>query len=153
MKTTSIINLMPSRREEINNFVEMAKNEILTSGDNPLMLAIQLKAMEEVIAQLRKDGKIRTMMILEAVKYGEKSFNFMGATLQIKESGVKYDYTSCGDSEWERLDAEINALNDRKKSRENFLKALTCPIAIPETGEIINPPIRTATETLNVTLK
>jgi hypothetical protein len=40
----------------------------------------------------------------------------------------EYDYTNCGDSEWEQLVSDRESLDRRTKDREDFLKT------IPATG-------------------
>ena len=56
-----------------------------------------------------------------------------------KKNPDKFDYSSCSDSEWDRLNALLEDTKAKLKVRETFLKALTEPISTLE-GEIINPP-------------
>ena len=149
----TVINTMPSTYDEIHNFIYKAKQELLSGDYNPLDIEIQLKAMEEVIKQLRADGDIKTAVIAEAEKHG-KSFEYRGCKLSIREGGVKYDYASTGDSTWAMLDAEAKGIAEQKKAREEFLKHLPPEgVADANTGEFITPPAKTSSTTIAVTLK
>jgi hypothetical protein len=56
-----------------------------------------------------------------------------------KKNPDKYDYSSCSDSEWDRLNKLLEDTKAKLKVRETFLKALIEPISTLD-GEIINPP-------------
>ncbi len=56
-----------------------------------------------------------------------------------KKNPDKYDYSSCSDSEWDRLNALLEDTKAKLKVRETFLKSLTEPVSTMD-GEIINPP-------------
>ncbi len=90
-----------------------------------------------------------------AIKIGEKEvYEGYGCKLERAETGVKYDYSKCNDEVWDDLDAQIKKLTNEKKEREKFLKSIPDEgIANPETGEIINKPVRTATDNFKITLK
>ena len=62
-----------------------------------------------------------------------------GVELTPAELGVKYDYESCGDPDWERLDADFKTAKARKEEREKFLKTIKGKITTvnDETGEVI----------------
>jgi hypothetical protein len=105
--------------------------------------------MEEIVSQLRKDKKIDDLMVTEAMKYHEKSFEEHGAKFQLKETGVKYAYENCKDKVWNELDEEIKQLSKQKKAREEMLKTGVNP----ETGEAFKPPLKTSKTKVTVTLK
>jgi hypothetical protein len=56
-----------------------------------------------------------------------------------KKNPDKYDYSSCSDSEWDRLNALLEDTKAKLKVRETFLKGLTEQVSTMD-GEIINPP-------------
>lgn len=56
-----------------------------------------------------------------------------------KKNPDKFDYSSCSDSEWDRLNKLLEDTKAKMKTRETFLKSLTESISTLE-GEIINPP-------------
>jgi hypothetical protein len=149
----SQITAMPSTLEGVNNFFNKAKKEILSGKYEPLLIEVYLKAIEEIIKKLRTDKDIKDASITEAYKYKEKTFDAFGAKFTIRETGTKYDYANSGDIKWEMLDAQINNLSAKKKERESFLKSLKEPVADVDEGYIINPPFKTSTESISVTLK
>ncbi len=153
METIKIINELPVDYVSIGNLVYEAKRLILSGDHNPLDIEIRLKAMEELVKQLRADKEVKAAVIAEAEKYG-KSFDYGGCKINIREAGVKYDYASTGDSTWAMLDAEAKAIAEQKKSREAFLKALPIEGAADiNTGEHIMPPSKTSETTVAVTLR
>jgi len=149
----SQITAMPSTLKGIDDFFLKAKKEILSGKYDPLQIEVYLKAIEDIIKKLRTDKDIKYASITEAYKYKEKTFEVFGAKFNLRETGVKYDYTNTGDVKWERLDSQINDLSIKKKERETFLKTVKEPIADVEDGYIINPPVKTSTESIAVTLK
>lgn len=153
MTSISVINTMPSNKWEVSKFVKTAKDIILSGSENPLKIAIQLKAMEVTIDELRKDPEIRAAIQNEADK-NSKAFKLYGAEFQTKEAGVKYDYSVCGDSEWSDLTNKAEALNKAIKEREKFLKGLNNNIKVADvhTGEILNPPAKKSTTVVTVEL-
>lgn len=56
-----------------------------------------------------------------------------------KKNPDKYDFTVCGDAQWDEFNALLNDVKAKMKARETFLKTLTEPMATMD-GEIINPP-------------
>jgi hypothetical protein len=101
------------------------------------------------------EDKIKDQVIDELHRRGKEGFDMYGAKVNLKELGVKYDYTNCIDSEWQSLDAEIKRLTELKKERENFLKSLTKTMTIVDenTGEVmqVHPPIRQSTTSYTIT--
>ena len=47
MEAISVINALPSNREEVSDFFERVKSNVLASGDNPFKFAVQLKAVRQ----------------------------------------------------------------------------------------------------------
>jgi hypothetical protein len=137
---------------EINNLIYDMKVELLSGDYNPLDVELQLKAMEETIKQLRSDKDIRQFVLREAEKHG-KSFEWRGAKMSIREVGVKYDYSTSGDSEWAILDAQIKKLTEKRTAREKFLQNIPeMGTVSPETGETIYRPAKSSTTSIAVTL-
>jgi chromosome segregation ATPase len=150
MTTLSVINVMPSNKAEVKTFVQDAKERILSGNENTLKIAAQLKAMEEVIKELREDKDIREAVLNEYEKTG-KTFQMFNSEFQKKETGVKYDFSVCEDTEWEDLNKEIEPIKAKIKERETFLKVVKNQISTTD-GIIINPPVKTSTTTVTVTL-
>jgi len=88
-------------------------------------------------------------------KYG-KTFEHYNAKFEIKEMGVKYDYSVCQDAVYNNLKNKLVVLEDEIKAREKFLK--TIPSQGLETlieDEVVTlyPPNKTSTTTISVNLK
>jgi hypothetical protein len=151
MNTISLINTMPSSKSEVASFTKLAKDAILAGNENSLKIAVQLKAMEEVIKELRTDKDIQALTLKEAEKEG-KSFKLYNAEFNIRETGVKYDYTTCDDSEWNSLEKQITELKEKQKWRETFLKSIKDNI-FDDKGIMLKFPAKTSTTSVAVTLK
>jgi hypothetical protein len=150
MTTLSVINILPSNKKEIQTFVQDAKNRILAGYENPLKIAVQLKSFEEVIKELRDDKDIKELILKEAEKEG-KSFKQFNAEFNIKEVGVKYDYSVCDDQQWNELDKQITGLIEKRTAREKFLKVIKGEV-YDANGIHLNPPAKKSTTSVTVTL-
>ena len=119
----------------------------------PLQLAAQLKYFEDIIANVKEE--VRQRVVAEQSKYGKERMTFKGATFDIKEAGVKYDYSHCNDTIWDDLKQQLNDLNDKMKEREAFLKSLKERLTYVDesTGEIVTiyPPQKKSTTTYAIT--
>lgn len=153
----SIINELPSNLDQVALFVEKVKVEVLSGEYNPLEVLKQLRMAQKALEILNKDDEIEEAAQKEHAKHGTKSVEIFGAVFTQKETGVRYDYESCGDSEWGRYKSAETFAADNRKQREKFLQSLTEPITIlnEETGQIetVNPAPKTSTTKLSVTLK
>jgi hypothetical protein len=119
----------------------------------PLQLAAQLKFVEDIITNVKEE--LRQRVVAEQSKYGKERMTFKGATFDIKEAGIKYDFSQCQDNIWNDIDKQIQALTEQRKEREAFLKSLKERLTYVDesTGEIvtINPPQRKSTTTYAIT--
>ena len=89
----------------------------------------------------------------ELAKYG-KSHQFGDCRLEEAESGVKYDYSMCGDSRLNDMYKTLEALKADIKEREEMLKKLpSTGMADPDTGEVLFPPARSSKTTIKTTFK
>lgn len=121
----------------------------------PLETLARLKFAETTI-KTAIEG-VMPAAIDEAAKYskGEK-ITAIGCELTQKESGVKYDFTGCGDAVYDRLCAEMEALKERMKERESFLKTIKQGMTVvdEESGEVmtIRPCCKTSKTIVEVRL-
>lgn len=149
--------------KDIITSVDLSKLSVRTVADqlielaeqgNPLEVKLKLKAMSEAIEDACK--KIDKMARDEAEKYGAKTFDFMGCSIGLIEAGTKYDFSNCGDIELERMTADYEALGERIKKRKEILKNADPGTVMTdkETGETyeVNPPIKSSTSTIKITL-
>jgi hypothetical protein len=152
MKALSTIMVLPSNEGEIKRFVTLLKSEILAGGDDPLKVLKQLKMVEKTIGILLKDKELDNFFIDEAIKYGN-SFEHLDTHFDIRETGVKYDYSVCNDSVWNYLKARSDKTDTEIKEREQFLRNVPLEgVANPDTGELIRRPPKTSTTKVAVKL-
>jgi hypothetical protein len=132
--------------------------EAMDAGElNPLDIHYQVKAMEDFIKVLTGNTRYKDYVLTEGMKHG-KSFEFNGSKMEIKETGVKYDYSKCGDPAWDGLETLASDIKEKQKEREKFLKSVPTEgveIVSNETGEVIKvyPPSKSSTTSIAVTLK
>lgn len=127
-------------------------NDIDEGHMHPLQVAAQFKFIEDVMTNVKEE--LRQRVIAEQDKYGKEKMTYHGATFDIKEAGVKYDYSDCNDTIWDDLKQQIDALTEQIKEREAFLKNLKERFSYIDesTGEIVTlyPPKRKSTTTYSV---
>ena len=155
METTiNTLSILPSTKDEIQNFSIKIISELESGMIKPLDLLKQIKCFEKVIEQT-KDTLLK-MAREEAEKYGAKSFEYKGVKIELAEVGTKYDYSQCNDFVLAKVSEDLSKLNESKKQRETFLKSLKEPISLvdEESGDItqVLPPIKSSTSSLKVTI-
>jgi len=152
-----LIKFNHTTKEERSQLVREIFDEVLNGRINPLELHLRLKSAEEVIKQLTGLEPYKAILLDEAEKHG-KSFNYHTAKIDIREVGVKYDYSGCGSSKLAELYEKQAAINDAIKAYETYHKGLPSAgvqVVNPETGEVEThyPPAKTSTTSVAVTLK
>lgn len=121
-----------------------------------LSVAMQMKYLQDVM-ELAKE-KLREYVLNELNKYQKgQDITKHGASFQIKEAGVSYDYSGCGHAHYNELKQQIAILNDQCKEIEKFLRTVKDSMTVVDesTGEIItiHAPIRRSTTTYQCTFK
>lgn len=146
LSVLSTLRLMPETKREIQVFAENLINSVAWGDVNPLEMDGRLKAIEEMIDIVRKSPELNESLIREAMKYSSKTFISGNFKHQLKEVGVKYDFSECNDSELEDLNRQIFELSEKKKSRENFLKSIVPGSEVfGGDGVQLNPAVKTST--------
>lgn len=134
----------------------LASNAIQAVVDgeiDPITAHINVSKMELAIKTFKADERVRDITLRELWKYGKKQ-TFADCTLEEAESGVRYDYSICGDSRLEELYAMRQALDADIKEREAFLKSIPLSgVALPDTGEVVYPPAKTSKTIIRTTFK
>ena len=135
-------------------FISKVSEELKDGFQNPLDFYLQAKYASETLKKLLEDKDIKDLAITEAKKYG-KSFESNGNKIEYSENlSPKYDFTVCGDREWDELQAQISKLQEKIKEREAFLKAIPQNSTImDEDGAQLSPPLKKSSEGLRVTIK
>ena len=148
-QASSYLALMPISKDQISTFADKLINEITSGSVDPLHVAVQLKAMEEVIASVRKNKAVQAETI-EIVSRNKNKVEYAGAVIEVRGK-TKYFYED--DQKWATIEKDIAALKSQQKEREAFLKVLKQEMADPETGEIIAPVRTESEEVLYVSFK
>jgi hypothetical protein len=119
---------------------------------DPLQEYIKVRKGKEVLDEAEKNLKpyIDGMQL-------NKGESYFGCQFTEKETGVKYDYSTCNDPEWNELNAKAIKLQAEIEERQTFLKAVKKPIETvnTESGETytINPPVKSGKLSKAVSIK
>jgi len=149
-------NTLPSiqeglRKREIYELALKSVDNVLEEG-NVLQVAEAIAAMEEFAKAIRKDERYVDFLRDELIKNNGKLYTNSGARIEVCEAAVTYDYSH--DATWRMIDDEIKMLQEQKKSREEVLRTLAPGrMAVdPETGEVLEGPLKTSRSTYRITL-
>lgn len=148
----------PTTKTEQKKLVSAMVAAIESGELDVLKIEATMKSMEDVIKDYRKNDRVREILLDEVSKYPKGIAEVYNATFQTKETGVKYDYSNCGHLKYNEIVEQINNLTDEKKELEGIMKAhgeKSWVMTDAETGESyeVNPPFRTASTQVVVTLK
>lgn len=150
----SIFRKLPETKQQIESYTKLIKESVLNGEVDSLTFAAQISALEKLFTALKNDILIKDVILQEAEKYGTKQFEKGNAKFQIREVGVTFDFSGCGDSEWEKIDSQIKLLTEKRKERETFLKTITGEMTVfGDDGIQIMPAIKKSSTTVVITLK
>ena len=152
-----LIKFNHTTKEERTQVVHEIFQELLQGRINPMELHIRMKCLEEVVKQLTSMPAYKAIILDDAEKHG-KSFQYHNAKVDIREVGVKYDYSGCGNGALADLYEKQEAINDAIKDLEMYHKQLPkygISVVIQSTGEVKThyPPAKTSTTSVAVFLK
>lgn len=123
MNALNQLKRLPETKAEIESFVNAAIGEILSGEISPLETEIRLKMLEDTIKGIRKDVRVKRVVMEEAEQYNGQSFFNTDIKVIIRKTA---DYSL--DSQWTLHKAQL-------KSRETLLKE--CGGVDPDTGEVV----------------
>jgi hypothetical protein len=154
MKAIEAFQHLPTTREQIETFSEQLIRGLESGDIEPLKFKVFLNGLDKVFANVKP---LLDKMARDEAELHGKSFDYMGAKVELREAGTRYDYSGCGFPKWERANAELKAKQEEVKVHEKFLQSLQGPIVIADedTGEIITiyPPVKKSTSTIQITMK
>lgn len=154
MTAVSILALGPENKDQISSFVGSISESVENGDVDCLALHIQCKAWIEAITQTI--GLIEAKAMNEALLHAQKSFEFKGAKVEIRELGTKWNFEKTNDFKLAQLASEKQLAAHKEKDRMEFLKALKEKETIlnEETGEVVTiyPPYKTSKTGLVITL-
>ena len=145
----------------INSITQSTKSELESlawvlfenSEGYEMELYIFAKKLETLSKLLQELSQETALNEAEKLK-GEIMF---GYEINVRETGVKYDYSKCNYAPYNNLILQKKQIDSEQKTMEALLKAISKPteIADSETGEIltVKPPIRTAGTSIVLTNK
>lgn len=143
-----------SGKSHVNALIESLTFNVSEGITNPLEFRVKAKMLIEALEQSIKLTNDDAMT--EHMKHGKRAEMF-GAVVDSVETGVRYNYDETGDRVWQQLDELVKEYTEKKKNREMFLRSLNQPMHFVDdiTGEMytINPPIKTSSTTLKITMK
>lgn len=158
MPATSVLSLFETTKDQRMSFVLSVVDQLQSGNVDPLKVHLHVKCMEEIIKQLNANTIYKSSVLEAAEKYGEKSFSFNNAKVEIKEVGVKYDFSKCSDAALIQMYSDQEALDKKIKARETMLKAVDgkgMTVVDESTGEAytVYPPAKSSTTSIAITLK
>lgn len=132
---------------------EMAISAVVNGDIDPIKAHINVSRMEAAIKLYKDNEDVRRITLAELDKYG-KTATFGDCKLEQAETGVRYDYSGCGDSKLTELYGRMEGLKNEIKAREDMLKHLQPGEAVdPNTGEIMYPPVKSSKTSIKTTFK
>lgn len=138
----------------VSFYVEQVLNSIQEGEQNPLDVHLSRVKMEKILKGINDNPEIQEAVMREFEKYGQKNVEYKGTLLQEQESGVKYDFSGCGDPLMDSYMKEIDSLKEKMKEREKFLKNIPASgVVDPETGAFIYPPAKSSKTIIKTILK
>lgn len=152
-----MISLFPSSKTEQAEFVRQLVDNVLSGNIDPLKAEIQICNIEQVCKAYRANDDIQDAVLTEAEKYGAKTFDLHGANIQIKEVGVKYDYSLTFHHQYNDICEKIEELAKEKKQIEEIMKLhkeawVYTDINTGESYEVL-PAVKTSTTRAVITIK
>ena len=146
---------LPSNKEQVEKFSDMLRLELSEGEIDPLKLRVIQRCMESVFDNIKEE--LDDLCLSEAERYGEKSFEFKGAVIQIGEVRPKYDFSKCNYPPLLRLRNHEAELKAQIKKEEEFLKSIrgTKTVIDELTGEVVEarPPIKLSKTGIKISLK
>lgn len=153
--TTTDLSIFETTKAERQEFAQSIIKGIKDGLSDPLKVHYQVKCMEEVIKNITSDPDYKSMTLDEAAKYG-KTFEHFNARFEVKEMGVKYDYSVCNDPTYNKLKAQLTVIEDELKAREKYLKAIPAQgvqTLLEDEVVTLYPPAKSSTTSITVNLK
>ena len=150
LQKAQIIDFENISKSSMSHAVDLICMPIIDGEISASKKIVQFIALKDILDEVIT--KIRSSAMDELKLAKGSAANIYGAKIEPATSS-KYDYTVCDDSTWNQLNAELQIIKAKMKERESFLKAIKSAIYLPETGEVVNPPIAIQTETIKVTIQ
>lgn len=153
LQPTSIMALIDTNKESRQSFIKAAIADLKDGGKDALLFHIHVKNMESMIKDLTGNKEYKDLVHDAATPFGKK-FDRHNAVVEVKETGVTYDYTVCQDVHYDALCDQMLDLKAKIKEREKFLQSIPeAGMVDPEFGNMIYRANRSSSTTVAITLK
>lgn len=155
----TILSVYPATKAEQQAIASDIADAIVDGKINPLEGICKLKALKDTCEIALKDKGVVDAVLTEADKYGKnEQISYNGAKINIRETGVKYDYSMCGDQTLIDLYAQRDEIVSKIKEREEWLQSVPLngfEYADPNTGEMVKlyRPAKSSTTSFAITFK
>lgn len=126
----------------------------VVNGDvDPIQAFVQIKALMETSDKFLKNSQVVSAVQAAAEERGKQSV-FAGAKVAVAYT-TSYDYSMCGDSEYDELKRQEEEIKAKIKARQMFLKSIPDSVEVVDrnTGELVTvmSPLQTKSSSLRVT--
>ncbi|QBQ41113.1 hypothetical protein E2P86_08070 [Sphingobacterium psychroaquaticum] len=148
LSSSSILNITKS---EIKTIASDFVARVLEGEEDHLKALVAIKKGSELFKEL--ESQVRQAVSGKIKLQKGEELSMFNATITEKESGVKYDFSYCEDGEWDSLNREMETIKAKLKIREDFLKTLRKEFIDEDTGEVIQPPLRTGSLGYQISIK
>lgn len=150
MENLNLQSIYQSNKQQLDTLIDVMVNEAEGSELQSYILAKKLQYVADTLQSIMHD---KAMADAERNKGTQVSF----AEIQVKETGVKYDYSNTGYYPYLEKLAEKKEIEMTIKEHESFLKAIKKPETVinQETGEFMDivPPVKTSKSSIIISLK
>jgi hypothetical protein len=110
-------------KTQIKIVAQNSVQELLNNG-NILEAAEMISVMETFIKEVRASKEFTEYVRDEVSKNGKDITNASGAKIELAETGIKYDYSKCGDDILISLEKQLELIETDINDRKQFLKTL-----------------------------
>jgi hypothetical protein len=135
MEIVKLDSLMASTKLVRLDLAQSIISEVQDGNLDPTQAFIYASKGEELFKSLVDN--LRPLVASKGIQKG--GIKLYEAEITERKNPDKYDYTTCNDSEWFRLNNLLTHTKELIKERENCLKSVIDPSSTFE-GEIINKP-------------
>ena len=125
-------------KETVINAAEYYIDKIVNGEVSPLAAHLQLKLLSDMIDIIKSNTDVMNAALNECDDYRGQKF---GGFYPKSQERKNYQFN---DAKLDDLNKEADAVKEKIKERENFLKSVKEPVIDPNTGELIEPTPWTA---------
>lgn len=143
--------ILSLNKSSISSLIDQVCHSLTEGNEDPVKALVMGKKLDELSKKYNE--KVRQLVSGKIKLQKGESYIKYDVEITEEETGVRYDYSKCNDAEWNQLNDEIEPLLAKRKEREEFLKTIRKEFVDEETGEIIQPPLRSGKLGYKLSLK